>query len=85
MIGVLVTFSLVQWVVEPVAGTLILSRQVKMHPVTIILSLLIGGYLFGVFGVILSIPLAAIVRILSEEFVLPPLRDLARGDAAEDV
>jgi predicted PurR-regulated permease PerM len=75
--GVLVTFSAVQWVVEPVGGTLILSRQVKMHPVTIILALLIGGSLFGIFGVILSVPLAAVVRILGEEFVLPPLREMA--------
>ena len=77
LLGVIVTFSAVQWVVEPVAGTLILSRQVRMHPVTVILSLLIGGYLFGVFGVILSVPVAAVARILGEEFVLPPLRQMA--------
>jgi predicted PurR-regulated permease PerM len=77
LLGVLVTFSVVQWVVEPIAGTLILSRQVRMHPVTIILALLIGGSLFGLFGVILSVPLAAVVRILGKEFVLPPLREMA--------
>jgi predicted PurR-regulated permease PerM len=75
--GVLITFSIVQWVVEPVAGTLILSSKVKMHPVTVILALLVGGSLFGVFGVILSIPFSAVVRILGEEFLLPPLREMA--------
>lgn len=77
LLGVLLTFSVVQWVVEPVANTLILSRQVKMHPVTIMLALLIGGTLFGVFGLLLSVPLTAIIRILGEEFVLPPLREMA--------
>lgn len=80
LIGILITFAVVQWVVEPLAGTAILSRQVKMHPVTILLSLLIGGSLFGVFGVILSVPLAAVVKILVQEFVLPPLRELAGGE-----
>jgi len=78
LLGVLATFAVVQWIVEPVAGTLILSRQVKMHPVTIILALLIGGSLFGFFGVLLSVPLAAIAGILGREFLLPPLRELAR-------
>jgi predicted PurR-regulated permease PerM len=77
LLGVLITFSIVQWFIEPVAGTVILSRKVSMHPVTVMLSLLIGGYLFGIFGVILSVPLAAIVRILSEEFVVPPLREIS--------
>lgn len=77
LLAVLLTFSFVQWVVEPVAGTVILSKQVKMHPVTILLALLLGGYLFGVFGMLLSIPLAASVRILGEEFLLPPLREMA--------
>jgi len=77
LIGVAVTFSVVQWLVEPIAGTLILSRQVRMHPVTIILSLLIGGSLLGVFGLLLSVPVVAVLRILAEEFVLPPLRELA--------
>ena len=66
-----------QAVVEPLVGTLILSHQVKTHPVVIIIALLIGGTLFGAFGMILSIPLAATVKILAEEFIIPPLKDLA--------
>lgn len=82
LIGVLVTFSIVQWIVEPLAGTMILSHNVKMHPVTILLALLVGAYLFGMFGVLLSVPLAAVVKILSEEFILPPLRELAAEDGS---
>jgi len=77
LVGVLITFSLVQWVVEPLAGMAILSKQVKMHPVTILLALLVGGALFGFFGILLSVPLAAVTKILGEEFLLPPLREMA--------
>jgi predicted PurR-regulated permease PerM len=77
LIGVAITFTVVQAVVEPLVGTLILSHQVKTHPMVIIIALLIGGTLFGAFGMILSIPIAATVKILAEEFIIPPLRDLA--------
>ncbi|MBN1557699.1 MAG: AI-2E family transporter [Lentisphaerae bacterium] len=77
--GVLLTFGAVQWVVEPLAGTLILSREVRMHPALILLALLIGGALAGAFGLLLAVPAAAVLRILWREFVMPPLRDMAEG------
>jgi predicted PurR-regulated permease PerM len=77
LIGVAITFAVVQMVVEPLIGTFILSHEVKIHPILVIVALLIGGQLFGTFGMILSIPLAATVKILVEEFVIPPLKDLA--------
>jgi predicted PurR-regulated permease PerM len=54
-----------------------LSHEVKLHPVIIIMSLLIGGQLLGVFGVLAAVPVAAVIRILGEEFLLPPLREMA--------
>lgn len=77
IIGVALTFGVVQMVVEPLVGTLILSHEVKIHPVAIIIALLVGGHLFGTFGMIISIPIAATAKILLEEFVIPPLKDLA--------
>jgi hypothetical protein len=44
------------------------------------------------FGVIISVPIAAVIKILAQEFVLPPLEELAAtpktaaapaGDAGE--
>lgn len=78
LVGVGLTFAFVQMVVEPLVGTLILSHEVKIHPVAIIIALLVGGHLFGTFGMIISIPLAATAKILSEEFLIPPLEELAR-------
>ena len=83
VIGVVAVFIIVQslegWVFTP----LIIGREVELHPLTIILSLFIGGTLFGLFGVLMSVPVACTAKILAVEFVLPPLRELAREKPAD--
>ena len=64
-------------IAEAVANPVVLGREVGLHPVTILIALFIFGDLFGLFGILLAIPLAAIAKILGEEFVLPELRLLA--------
>lgn len=56
---------------------LVLGKETGLHPLVLIVSIMIGGELFGFFGVLLSVPLASIVKILFQEFVLPPLEALA--------
>lgn len=40
----------------------VMSEQVDLHPLLVILSLLVGGTLFGFWGLILAIPVAAIIK-----------------------
>lgn len=47
----------------------IMSSQVKLHPSLIIFSLLIGGYLYGIMGMLLAIPVAAICKALVYHFL----------------
>ncbi len=54
-----------------------LGQEVGLHPLTIIVTLLVFGKLFGLVGVLLSVPLAAITKILAGEFVMPVTRELA--------
>jgi predicted PurR-regulated permease PerM len=76
IIGVMIVFALAQ-VLESILIPLVLSKGMKLHPVSILVALLVGAELFGVFGMIISVPLAATVKILMQEFVLPPLKALA--------
>ncbi len=62
--GVVLTYAIVQMVVEPLIGTLIISHEVKMHPALVIFAMLLGGRLFGLLGVILSIPAAAAIKVI---------------------
>jgi len=38
----------------------LMAKQVNLHPLVIIFAMLIGGTLFGIFGIILAIPVAAV-------------------------
>lgn len=42
----------------------IMSKSVKISPIFIMISLIISGYFFGIFGMILSTPIASIIKTL---------------------
>jgi predicted PurR-regulated permease PerM len=41
----------------------IMGKAINLHPAVIILSLLIGAHLFGVMGMVLAVPVAAVLRV----------------------
>jgi predicted PurR-regulated permease PerM len=47
----------------------IMSRQVGVSPVTVIVSLLIGGSLLGIVGALLAVPTAAILQVIAAELM----------------
>jgi predicted PurR-regulated permease PerM len=67
------------WVLLP----LIAGRATRLDPVTIVVAVLAGGALLGVYGMLLAIPLAACLKILVIRVVLPRLRAWTRGDVAD--
>ncbi len=64
----IIIYLVVQLIDGTVLGPLLLGRFVKLKPITVIICLLIGGELAGFLGVILSTPLAGIIRSLLEYF-----------------
>lgn len=70
--------------IETVLQPMLVGNRVGLHPVWVIFSLLAGGALFGLVGVLLSIPVAAcigvLVRFALERYLDSPLyRDAASG------
>ena len=45
-------------------GPLLLSKNVHVHPVVILISLLAGSTLFGFWGILLAVPIAAFLQLL---------------------
>jgi predicted PurR-regulated permease PerM len=41
----------------------ILSKSVDLHPVWVLLSIIVGGSLFGLFGMVLAVPTAAAIQV----------------------
>lgn len=63
-VWVSIFFVFIQWVENNVLAPKIIGENMGMHPMLILLSIIIGGGIFGVFGMILSVPLVAIIRII---------------------
>jgi predicted PurR-regulated permease PerM len=63
------------WVVEPIVQ----GKATDLDPVSVLVAVLIGGALAGLLGMLIAIPTAACVKIVSREIVLPRLRAMAAG------
>ncbi len=61
------------WVVEP----LVQGKATNLDPLTVLLVVLVGGAVAGLLGLLIAIPIAACIKILSREFILPRLREMA--------
>ena len=65
--------SLDGWVIEP----LVQGQATGMDALTVLLVVLAGGALLGVLGVVIAVPVAACIKILSQELLLPKARAFA--------
>lgn len=68
VLWVSIFFVLIQWAENNILAPKIIGENLGMHPIIILLSIVIGGGVFGVFGMILSVPVVAIFRILFSFF-----------------
>lgn len=64
---ILVTFTLIRLFDDSVVQPLTISQSVKMHPLTIIFAILIGGQLFGILGMLFAVPIAGVVKVVASE------------------
>jgi len=57
------------FIIQQIEGSIITPRivgdKLGMHPLLIVFALLAGGKLLGIWGMILAVPLAAVLKILS--------------------
>ena len=59
------------------------GKSTGMDTPTILFASLAGGALFGVFGLLIAIPIAACVKILIQEIFWPKFKDWAEGRASD--
>jgi len=63
VIYVVVLFVIVNQIESAIVGPNILGEQIGLHPVAVIFAILAGGHLFGITGVLLAVPIAAIIKV----------------------
>ncbi|MGI8758644.1 MAG: AI-2E family transporter [Acidimicrobiales bacterium] len=92
-------FTTALWVVAIMAGAqqvdnhlispMVMQRAVQLHPAAVMLALLVGGTASGIFGLLIAVPAAAVIKILVSHlwhiYVLAePLEQVvARAEEAE--
>ena len=64
MTGILAVVIFVQFLDNVVILPLVMKEQVKIHPVFCVLSVLMGGILAGVLGMILAIPIIGSIKVI---------------------
>lgn len=79
---VILLFIGIQQLENNVLVPVIMSRQLSLHPVTVIFSVLVMGGLFGIIGVFLATPIAVAVGILYDELYLREYRNTYKEDDA---
>ena len=66
---ILFTFGAVQLIDNLISSPLIISDSVGLHPMFVIIVVLIGGSAMGVLGMLISVPFAAILKVIIEELI----------------
>lgn len=52
----------------------VLGKSMGLHPLVVIVVLLIGGQLLGIWGMMLAVPFVAVCRIIIRNLVVPPVK-----------
>jgi len=63
-LGVFVLYMVLYHISGSVLGPLVIGHAVKLHPVVILLATMVGTVLGGVVGLLLSVPAAAVLKVL---------------------
>lgn len=72
-IWVSIFFLSIQWIENNILAPKIIGETTGLHPVIVLISIIVGGGIFGVFGMILAIPVVSI-SIIVYDFVKEKLK-----------
>lgn len=62
--GVVATFSIAQLIEGSILTPKLVGDRIGLHPVIVIFAIAAGGQLFGFFGILLALPMAAVLSVI---------------------
>ncbi|HGY08697.1 MAG TPA: AI-2E family transporter [Oceanithermus profundus] len=71
VLAVLVVFAVANQLEANLFSPFILGRATELHPVTVVLAILAGASLFGLWGAMLAVPVVAFAKVLYTDYYLP--------------
>lgn len=75
LIGIILTFTVSQFVESYILEPYVVGDQVDLHPFFVILVVIIGGMVWGIMGMILAIPILAMINVVFSH--VAPLKPFA--------
>jgi len=67
ILGLAIAVAIAQLLDNLAFAPVVLSKNVDLHPLTVVLVLIIGGEILGVMGLLIAVPVAASVKIIGQE------------------
>jgi putative permease len=67
---VIIAFSLIKLLDDSIVQPVIVAKSVHMHPLTVLLAVLAGGKLFGILGMLLSVPMVGFLKVVLHEGIM---------------
>src|SRR5690606_11992423 len=59
----------------------VMTRTIDLSPAAVIVAVMVGGTLAGITGALLALPLAALVKIATEQYIISARLETIRSDA----
>ena len=66
---VIILFGIAQGLEGMLISPRIVGERVGLHPLAILMAIFIGGNLFGFFGILLAVPVTAVLKVFARELV----------------
>jgi len=64
LLWVFLVFGVAQMIEGMFLTPVLVGDRIGLHPVTVIFAVLAGGHLFGFFGILLALPVFAVIAVL---------------------
>ena len=78
---VMISLTVIQYVIGNVIEPKIMGTSLGLSPITLMVALVFWGMLWGFVGMILAVPITAVIKIILEHIeVAKPITDLLAGD-----
>ncbi len=82
----LIVFIVANQIEAHLLSPMILGKSTDIHPVTVLISILIGIGFLGILGAFVAVPIAALLKVVLEEYLLtrPAYREAAESQGGPD-
>ncbi|MDW7681056.1 MAG: AI-2E family transporter, partial [bacterium] len=69
VVSVIIAFALIQLLDNVLVSPVIVSKSVQIHPLMVILVLLVGSSVAGILGMLIAVPVFAVIQVVVKELI----------------